>query len=357
MKQKIIKKSAVSIIATAAIMVCLAACKKDFVPPTYNTPPDDIPEYTAEARAVVGRIKKFEAKIADKENLMRSSEGMPLDSVIWNIESLFNVSYTFPDRKYLETVKQELSFTVSLNADNEVLLRDVAVLYEEVIGAVRQAYANDGISANKSLMAVVVEKGEIYGSSAEIIIYVISGRVMVEVTSANLTHGPFGPGDEWYYGEYGGTCDDPSVWGDAAEIIEDTINYYWGGSPVPQTGFRSMNVNMTRVILDGNEFLDDEGIPYIYFYALNDNPPLCLNDSLLNYYYYRELEVILHLIPTTSPYMERMPPQPAFLEVDIIGMMNHVWNITCLQHKNYIIYCSKWAVPVHILGPARDLLG
>ena len=357
MKRKSILKLAVSLVIAASVVVYLDACKKNPVTPIINTTPDNMPGYCDEARAVVARIQNFEKLIADKENVMRSSESQPLDSILWNIESLFNVSYTFPERKYLETVKQELNFSVAVNSNNEVLMRDAAVLYDDVIASVRQAYANDGINTNKSLMAVVVDKGEINGGMAEVAVHVISGRALSSASSTAVgSQGPFGPGDAWYYGDYGGTCDDPSVWGDAAEIIEDTINYYWGGSSVPQSGFRSINVNMTKIILDGNEFVDENGQPYIYFYELYQNPPLCLDDSLLNYYYYRELEVLLHLLPTDPAYQPLMPSAPAFLEVDIVGMMNFVGNSSCLQHKNYVIYCSKWAVPAHVLGPVRDLL-
>lgn len=356
MKRKNLKKITVSMGIVALTVYCLVACKKELITPIINSQSDDVPGYCAEARDVVRRIKSFDKRIADKEKVMRSTETMSLDSVMWNIESLFNVSYTFPERKYLETVKQELQFVVSVNGSNEVLLGDVAVLYDEVIAAVRQAYANDGVHTDKSLMAVVVEKGDVHGSAAEIKVHVISGRVDSAVSTAVLTQGPFGPDDAWYYGEYGGTCDDPSVWGDAAEIIEDTINYYWGGSSVPQTGFRSLNVNMTKIVLDGNEFFDEDGNPYLYFYPLYENPPLCLYSSMLNYYYYRELEVLLHLVPTNPDYQQLMPPSPAFLEVDIMGMMNYVGYTSCVQHKNYVIYCSKWAVPSHVLGPVRDLL-
>lgn len=355
MKRNSFKKLAITVVLGAAMAAYMVACKKDLVTPINNEMPDDIPGYCVEARDVVRRINSFDRRIADKE-VARSSERMPLDSVVWNIESLFNVSYTFPERKYVETIKQQLEFNVDVDQNLTVAMGDVAALYDEVVAAVRQAYANDGITADKSLMAVVVDKGETQSGTAVIKVHVISGRVAHEVVAAASTGGPFGPGDAWYYGEYGGTCDDPSVWGDAAEIIEDTINYYWGGTSVPKTGFRNLNVNMTGIILDGNEFFDENGLPYLYFYGLYDNPPLCLNDSLLNHYYYNELEVLLHLVPTSPYYQPLMPPQPSFLNVDIIGMMNYVGNTSCLQHKNYVIYCSRWAVPEDELKPADEML-
>ena len=357
MERKKSKRLAITMFVAAAATICLIACKKEFVTTIDNN--DDTlidAEYCQEARDVVGKINKFKTQVSDKDDVMRNSTYMPLDSVVWNIESLFNASYTFPERKYLETVKQELEFTVAVNDSQAVMLGDVADLYDDIIDAVRQAYASDGITSDKSLMAVVVEKGEVHGSTAGIIVHVISGRAKVHTASSMTGEGPFGPDDYWYFGEYGGTCSDPSVWGDAAEILEDSINYYWGGTSVPKSGFRYLSVNLTRISLEGNEFLDETGKPYLYFYSLYENPPLCLNGNMLNYYYYRELEVLLHIVPGESEYQSLMPPAPAFLQVDIVGLMSYVGNISCVQHKNYITYCSKWAIPLTALAPSVNLL-
>lgn len=357
MKQNLFKKLLLSLVVSVVVALCLYACKKEFVTPLNNSTitTSELPDYSAEAQDIVRKIKGFKAKISDKETMMRSGEFMPLDSVIWNIESLLNATYTFPERKYIETVKQKLDFSVNINSDNCVSAGDVALLYEEVFDGVRQAYANDGVSVDKSLMAVVLKKGEIVGSSVDLDVYVISGKVKNEVSSNSQTQGPFKPGDFWYYGEYGGTCSDPSVFGDAAEIIEDTINYYWRGKSVPREGFRQLNVNMTMIALEGNEFVDEEGKPYIYFYTMNGNPPLCLNYELLNYYYYRELEVLMHLLPESPAYQAKLPVQPAFLEVDIIGMMNYVGYTSCFQHKNYVVYCSSFEIPETVIG-TQDIL-
>ena len=357
MKRILFQKLLLSFVVAMTVVLCLNACKKEIITPlnTNTTSTPALPDYSSEAQDIVRKIKGFKSKIADKEKMMGSGEYMSLDSVIWNIESLLNATYTFPERKYIETVKQKLDFYVNINAENAVSARDVALLYEEVFEGVRQAYANDGVSADKSLMAVVLNKGEIVGSSVNLEVYVVSGKVKNEVPSNSMTEGPFKPGDFWYYGEYGGTCSDPSVFGDAAEIIEDTINYYWRGKSVPRQGFRQLNVNMTMIVLNGNEFVDEDGIPYIYFYTMDDNPPLCLNYELLNYYYYRELEVLMHLLPEHPAYQSILPAQPAFLEVDIMGMMNFVGNTSCLQHKNYVVYCSSFEIPYTAID-TQDIL-
>jgi hypothetical protein len=349
------------VIATLAIVgaVYMVACKKELVTPIINnnepTSFDD-PYYTEDARKIVGKIKRFKTQLEEKEYLTKGDCNVPVDSVIWNIEALFNASYSFPDRKYEETVKQELEFFVQTNGNDEVLLSNEANLYEEIIASVRQAYANDGIVADKSLMAVDVSAGEKVGNNVCVKVNVISGKIDADNMPKDPVWGPFGPGDCWYFGEYGGTCDDPSAFGDAAEVIEDSINYYFRGEVVPNSGYRCLNYNMVRIFLDGYEYVDEQGNCYAYFYGLNDETPYYLGYEMLNYYYNRELALILNIVPSDPAYQGLWPSDPAFLEVDIMGLIGNVGNQSCAYHRNAITYCCKTIIPEHVLGPVRDLL-
>lgn len=358
MKRKRFK--GITLIALMAIcaVVYFEACKKEIITPINNTACPEIvnPEYTDKAKSMVKRVNRFKSQLIDKENVMRSGLCVPVDSVIWDVEALFNAEYTCSENKYLETVKQEMEFVVNVNENNEVPFGEVADLYDNITESVRQLYSNDGINYDKSLKAVVVDKGNVDGNIVSINVFVVSGRVDSANSSKDPVQGPFGPGDCWYFGEYGGTCDDPSIFGDAAEIIEDTINYYYGNTSVPQTGFRNMNFGMLRVSLEGNEYVDSNGEPYIYFYGMDEEPPVYLNYEMLNYYYTRELEVLLHLLPSDLINQEMMPDVPAFIEVDISGMLGYVNNGSYFHHKNYVIYGHKYPVPEQELPPLRDLL-
>lgn len=339
-------------------IVYFEACKKKTVTPINNIPAQDIGQgaITNDAAAIVGKIKRFKNQLADNECVTRDGLSMPIDSVIWNIEALFNSEYSFTDRKYLETVKQDLEFFVNINENGEVPFNIVADLYDDVIESVRQAYSDDGISVDKSLMVVDVEKGEATGNTVAIIVHVISGRAKMSDNVTTPIHDPFGPGDCWYFGEYGGTCDDPSVFCDAAEVLEDTINFYYGKTVVPATGCRSLFHDIFRVSLEGNEYVDNKGVPYIYYHDLYDNPPLNLDYEMLNYYYHRELEVLLHLLPEDPAYQGLMPSASVFMNVDIQGIIGFVGNGSCVHHKNYVVYGNKVIIPEQLLPPVRDLL-
>ncbi len=358
MKRSKILGISLVLLLMAGVAIYLEACKKKIVTPINNIAGqvDDYPGYSAEARLVARSINKFKMQLDDRESVMRSGLYMPIDSIIWNVEALFNAEYTFPERKYLETVKQELEFFVNVNENNEAPFSVVADLYDDITDAVRQVYSHDGISADKSLKAVVVDKGDVVGNRVSINVYVVSGKMENNNTVKDPVDGPFGPGDCWYFGEYGGTCDDPSIFGDAAEIIEDTINYYYSGTSVPQPGYRGLNFSMFRIALEGSEYFDENGEPYLYYYPASSNPPLYLNYEWLNYYYNREVEVLLHLLPTDLVNQNLLPVIPAFVEVDIVGLLGYTGNGSCYHHRNYVVYGHKAFIPSQELPPLRDLL-
>lgn len=358
MKRKSIFGILFVVLLIVGLVIYLEACKKELVTPINNTYSlnNDFPDYTAEARNIVGKIKKFKSQLVETESGVRNELYMPIDSVIWSVEALFNSEYAFPDRNYLETTKQELQFFVDINSNEEVLVTQVADLYEDITNAVRLAYSDDGIFEDKSLMAVVVDKGETDENRVELKVYVVSGRVNNTVSVNDPDEGPFVPGDCWYYGELGGSCDDPTLLEDAAEIIEDAINYYHGGSSVPQIGYRYLNHGMFRVALDGNEYEDEYGDPLLYFYEANGYAPLYLDYEMLNYYYLRELKVLLQMLPSDPRIQSLMPITPTFVEVDIQGQLGYVGNGNYFHHKNYVVYGSKALIPEQELPPVRDLL-
>lgn len=355
MKLKKIKGIIVALLLAIGVVVYLDACKKELVTPINNTSwhSGGSSAYTEEAKRVVNKIKKFRTQLENKEDVLRSGLMMPLDSVIWNVEALFNAEYACADIKYAETVKQELIFNVEVNENDEASFDVVAELYDMITESVRDAYSNDGINYDKSLLAVILDRGDNIGDRVEIKVLVISGRMDSKVSIKDPVSGPFGPDDCWYYGEYGGSCEDPSILCDAAEIIEDTLNYYYSYTTVPASGLRSLNYGLFRISLEGNEYVDANGEPYLYFKDAYDDPPIYLDQDLLNYYYNRELEVIKNIIPSDPRYAAYMPC--AFVNIDIQGLLGYVSNGLYMHHKNYLVYGNKAFIPDTVII-MRDLL-
>ena len=353
MKLKFLNKIAIFAAGIGLVVFGLYACRKNQVKPQPEVVNDITltPDYDAKVKSFVSRVKHFEETL-EKCKTMRVAGNMQIDSALWNMEALFNTSYASPEKDYVETVKQDLTFYVNLDESGSLPVNDVSDLYENVTESVREAYANDGITENKSLMTVVFDKGETIGDKSSIDVHVISGRSNDNNGHVIVEDGPFKPGDCWYFGEYGGSCDDPSIVCDAAEIIEDSINYYFAGTPVPASGYRYINYNLMTKTLEGPEYLRPNGESYIYNSQYTNNPSLYFSYEMLNYYFNGEKKVILQLFPEDLKNAGLLPDNFCFVQVDIRGLSEN----GIYFHHNSITYGDRILIPIQVIGPTGNLL-
>lgn len=338
----------------------LVACKKDKL-----TEPNR-QEYAKEqdsdnkADAVIKRIKNFERQLKDVRNgTLRSDVCVDVDSALWNMESLFNTTYSSPEKHYVEKTVQELFFDINMYRNNQMSLADVGVLYEKIVESVREAYKNDGFTHDKGLMSIVFEKENANSRSAALKVVVISGRTSHdenELKNKLVVYGPFKSSDCFYYGEYGGTCNDPDYMYDAAEALEDTINYYYGtNSSNSSNKYRNIYVDMTYISLKGNEYQNSNG--YELFYKINcDSDKLYLNGYELNQYYYNEKKVILQKVPSDPQFKSIMPENPTFMEVNIDGLLSYESDGKICYHQHYILYGTKYEASRYEVGNVVDIL-
>ena len=258
------------IIGVIALTAVLVSCKKDKL----TEPPIDIDEkkenfYDAKTNLIVKRIKRFDNQLKEiKNGVYRDEMYMDADSALWNIESLFNVTYSSPDENYVDKKIHELSFEINVD-DNKLSMKDVNDLYEDLTNSVREAYRNDGFSTNKGLLSIFVEKGESRSGKLCVKAVAVTGRTDYhQVEYKPFLQGPFDYEACWYYGEYGGSCTDSDILTDAAELIEDTINYYHGYKPDKNANRRNVYVNMTYIPLVGNEYWCESNNDYYIFYKI-----------------------------------------------------------------------------------------
>lgn len=350
------------IIVCAIILIMkLPSCKKDrLTDPTIK----DVNEsylYDGETRRVVQSIKNFDSHLSLlKQGLCRTDSYMDVDSAIWCIESLFNATYSFPEKKYVEKYVKELSFEIEAYND-KLSMKDVNALYENIISSVKDVYNNDGFVSDKGLMSIFVQKGENRSGKIDVKVVVVTGRCAdYDIDLVPILYGPFKDGSCWYYGEYGGSCEDPNIITDAAELLEDTINYYHGYKPNVSKGMREIYVNMQSVYLQGNEFWSDVSDDYYIYYKVNcDMADLYLDVNDLNRYYYNEVEVIKNLVPHSSEYASVIQDDHVFMEVNIDGIKgfdDDDYMSDVYMHNNYIFYGIPYKVKEDEFGERKDLL-
>lgn len=340
-------------VSAFVIVLGLYACKKDILKPQTNYESDFAltPECDAKAKAFVNKVNNFRTQL-EKCKVERNDDNINIDSALWNMEALFNTSYSFPERDYVETVNQELTFFIDTNGNDCLSMNTVSSLYDDITNSVRDAYANDGISQDKSLMTVVFEKDDVVDGRTAVKVHVVSGRSSDNNGETPVESGPFKEGDCWYFGEYGGSCDDPSIVYDAAEIIEDSINYYYAGVPVPRPGHRYINHSMKILSLAADSHFRPDGTTYLFHSGYSNYSTLFFNYAMLNHYFNGERIVILHLLPADLKNSGELSDNDCFIQVDIKGLSQS----GVAFHDNTITYGDRILVPINEIGPARDLL-
>ena len=347
-------------IGVFALMLCCLSCNKDKIT---ESPIDiigekDVTVTDIKTDLIVQRIKRFDNQMKEiKNGAYRGCEYMDVDSALWNIESLFNATYSFPDKNYVEKKIHELSFNIDVT-DDLMSMKDVGILYDQIIAATKDVYRDDGFTTDKGLMSLFVNKGEMRSGMSAVKVVVVTGRTDChQIDIKPHLFGPFDDDECWYYGEYGGTCSDPYVLNDAAELIEDTINYMYGYKPETKNDHRNIYVNMSYIALNGDEYWDDANNDYYAFYKTNcDKAELYLNGNELNKYYYNELRLIKEIIPNDPKYSSIFADDVVFMEINIDGSQKQRDGDMIYNHQNYIFYGTSCLVANKDFGNTIDLL-
>lgn len=357
MKRYFFNLIALIIVVSVVSVVGFVSCKKDKLTEPVET--NEIGCYDSETNLVIQRIKRFDNQLKEiKKGVYRSEAYISIDSAIWNIESLFNTTYSFPEKKYVEKTIQELTFDIDIY-NNMLSMTDVNMLYEDIVSSVREAYRNDGFTSDKGLMSIFIEKEENGFGKLDVKVIMVTGRCADHQQDHEyILFGPFDKYACWYYGEYGGSCDDPTIITDAAELLEDTINYIHGYKPEEKITHRNIYVNLQSVYLRGDEYMNPSGTDYYLFYKENcAAEELYLDVNELNKYYYAEVDVIQNIVPNDPKYSSSMPDDWVFMEVNIDGISAYLADDNqAFMHNNYIFYGSKYSVKKDEFGTQKDLL-
>lgn len=307
---------------------------------------------------VVKRIKTFERQLDDvKRGVCRNDSYIDVDSAMWNIESLFNSTFSMPDEKYVEKKIQELTFDINDHRDNKLSMYEVNALYENIIRSVKDAYINDGIDEDKDLMSIIVDKDCCDTRAVQLKVTVVSGRTNATVTpSLELYYGgPFDINDCWYYGEFGGTCDDPFLLTDAAEVLEEALNKNYGNTQVLEEN-KNLYVDLTMISLKCNEYKRSNGEPYMFYKVNCNKDDLYLTGKELNEYYYWEKRMIFEDVLKDPQFVKVLPQDPTFIEINIDGLSYMSGKNVFYYHHHDILYGTKCEVPRSVIGKTKNIL-
>jgi len=305
--------------------------------------------YTPKAAQLVADINSFKQKMtAVRENPhLKSGEVISKEEARWNIETLFNVTYGFPDLSYSKTITDTALVYLPVDASGNALLEDVVAVYEEVLALVTDFY----LAANfdeKGFLFMQLKSGEVVNGQMEIFVSSITGEQRSTPPDPPQEWKPFEEGDEWWYGEYKGDCDWNQDGTDAAKELEHYLNTNKHVPPPPPTGFRYIYVDHEFIERFGDEYLDDDGNYLIYYiereagdFTIDEK---CLNWEELNFHYFGQKEVIYNIIPEE----ENKPENWKFMSCELTGEEadGRITIHPCLHHKNELTYAYRYLVPI-----------
>ena len=262
---------------------------------------------TAQGEATLARIMDFKQQVdyykANPD--VKDGEAVTLDEAIWNIEALFNLTYSYPELSYGRTETADTVLYLPVGADNTVLLTDLTVFYGQMYEVVRNLYQGIELD-NKQFLILDVEAGDLHGSQQAIKLHSIQGSVkgIPPTPPTPPQNGPFLPGLSWYYGINGGNDAgiNPSDL-DAADTLTRMLNYWLVPKAPANYEYIYSHIKVRSTTLDSHynnpqTGFNDVSPRYCEFYKeYPTEAEKWLSPDQLNYYYFGERHLILNVLP------------------------------------------------------------
>ncbi len=330
------------------VILSLVACDKD---QPGNPQLGNSYQLTQDDQIVTSRILKFRQKLAYKKAhpSYKSSQLVNIDSARWDVETNLNTTYAFPDGKYLRTLID--SALLYMPAVDTMLTTEdgMLALYEQCFSKAVEVFQNCPY-AQKNLLFVSLKKGELVNNEYEVTIKVMMG----EVLSSGYTYNPFGPDDDWIYGDMYGKCDGTLFnESDAGKQLESQLN---NNRPIflPGPGYRIVYTldPDSPYILVGSEYTNSNGqylICYMEKYGDFTDEEKCLDDGEMNFHYNGEREVIYDRMQITY----NKPNNWEFMNSMIDGKLENIGtDQQRIRHENKLYYSYRHVVKLEYIPNA-----
>lgn len=345
--RKISKTLVAAMIFAATVAAFLIGCKKE--KETKLSDNELVVQNDPKGQEAIARIVDFRDKLeAYKKNpAMRTGETVSLAEAVWNIENLFNITYSMPEEFYSETANFEFSLWLLVDPDGRVTLPNLFNVYDQAVVEARTAYANDGF-INKGFVFMIVDVGEQNNTSVRLD---FKGKTGERTTNPNwhvhdsaMYGGPFDTTDNWQYVRGLGRCIGSDTEEGADSKLTDALMLYLRTTfSIPEAGTRTVYVNFETITFDGTQYPND------VFYRENINAT-CIDFNNMNRLYQREKRLIFETIPN-DPNIGVNGYSPIW--IDIQGI---IVDSAYLTHWNSVRYAQRQLVDIDVVGETLDLL-
>ena len=277
----------------ASMAITTVSCKKE------QTTTD-----TAQGEATLARIMDFKQQVDyyKAHPDVKDGEAVTLDEAIWNIEALFNLTYSYPELSYVRTETADTVLYLPVGADNTVLLTDLTVFYGQMYEVISDIYHSIELDS-KQFIILDVELGERLGSQQAVRLHSVQGSAkgIQPPTPQPVVWAPFAEGPAWYYGENLGQRDGSFYLEmDAADTLANKLNAILvpkapHGQAYIYTEIRKKELPSNYLIPFSHNLYQGE---YCEFYMENaTEEDKLLSTSQMNFQYYGERHLIMDILP------------------------------------------------------------
>ena len=321
--------------ALLSMIAFLGACGKDDNPSEAQT--EKLP------RNPIEQLKDFRNHVesAKVQPEMRNTELMPLSDALWDVENLFNLTFTEAEQYCTRTNDHAFSLYLPVAEDDQVTVGDAVTLYAQTVDQARQAVASD-VFNEKTFVSLNILQTEKENGTIRVDFSGKTGERGNYNPPVTYVDGPFGEDDNWMFACDMGKCDDPDIPSGADKQLQEKlyielIEPYIESNP----GYRNVYINRKRVVFDGSNYS-------LIFYRPNAED-LCIDHWDMNAYYSGEKRTILYVIPEQ---LHLSGYQPISILIDGYNPEN----TTVITHRNDVEYGLPMQVRIDEFGEVEDLL-
>jgi hypothetical protein len=203
--------------------------------------------------------------------------------------------------------------------------------------SISQVYYSKAID-NKGLVLVNLEDISFKSDEVTIEVVAVTGERTEGTPDDWGIDGPFEEGDDWWYGEFAGKCDDPTFFSDAANQLKEAMNIY-----IPDPGGSYTFITYETVSRKGGDLNVrrsndpdpvDNYFDYYLFSAMDSIQPftedsvLCLTSGEMNIYF-NYLKYLLYIkIPDDENF-------PSDVEIQSVDLMEGLYEGASEENTHY----------------------
>ncbi len=294
-------------------------------------------------------IKAFKSKVAHYEQFpdLKSSEKVSVDTAQWLLEATMNYSHAFPNEFYNEFETDSVMITLQRNADGSVNMDELTQKYNEMKQAVSDIYHQVEYT-DKGLAVVDLKTSTISETQLSLNAQTITGNKGIKPPPP-VMGGPFQQGDNWWFGEFGGSCSGNGPTGsDAADQL-----YIELLKQFPELETNSYSVNLFNFSIEGGDSrirrtawndIEDNHLDYLLYFSSTavgpcGNDTLCVEWNEMNLYYSFLKHLIFNYLPQNIPSLNGKTIDKVLL---IRGFSTNNNGVVQFKHGLETIYSEKY---------------